>query len=56
MSEFLVSLVHYSGKFWYFYFNYVGSFELDLTSHLFYKFISVVSSILLYHMNGRRFI
>ena len=35
---------------------WVGNFELDLTSHLFYKFITVVSSILLYHMYGRRFI
>ena len=33
-----------------------GNFELDLTSHLFYKFINVVSTILLYCMYGRRFI
>ena len=33
-----------------------GNFELDLTSHLFYKLITVVSSILLYHMYGRRFL
>ena len=32
----------------------MGNFELDLTLHLFGKFIAVVSSILLYHMNGRR--
>ena len=31
---------------------YVGNFELDLTSYLFYKFITVVSTILLYHMYG----
>ena len=30
----------------------MGNFELDLTSHLFYKFITVVSSMLLYHMYG----
>ena len=34
----------------------MGNFELDLTSHIFYKFITVVSTILLYHMYGRRFI
>ena len=34
----------------------VGNFELDRTSHLLYKFITVVFSILLYHMYGRRFI
>ena len=33
----------------------VGNFELDLTSYLFYKFIAVVSTILLYHMYGRWF-
>ena len=32
------------------------NFELDLTSHLFHKFITVVSTILLHHMYGRRFI
>ena len=34
----------------------LGNFELDLTSYLFYKFITVVSTILLYHMYGRWFI
>ena len=34
----------------------VGIFELDLTSYLFYIFITVVSTILLYHMYGRWFI
>ena len=34
----------------------MGNFELGETSHLFYKFITVVSTILLYHMYGRRFI
>ena len=34
----------------------MGNFELDLISHLFYKFVTVVSSILLYHMYGRRII
>ena len=34
----------------------MGNFELGKTSHLFYMFITVVSSLLLYHMNGRRFI
>ena len=34
----------------------VGDFELDLTSYLFYNFITVVSTILLYHMHGRRFL
>ena len=34
-----------------------GEFELDQTSHLSYKFITVVSTIiLLYHMYGRRYI
>ena len=33
-----------------------GEFWLDLTSHLFYKFITIVSTILLYHMYGRRLI
>ena len=33
-----------------------GNFEIDLTSHVFYKFITVVYSILLYQMYGRRFI
>ena len=27
-------------------------FELDLTSYLFYKFVSVVPAMLLYHMYG----
>ena len=35
---------------------WVGNFELDLTSHLFYKCITVVSTVLLYHMYGKRFI
>ena len=41
-------------KCWYFYFEtWVGNFELDLTSHLFYKCITVVSTVvLLYHMYG----
>ena len=30
----------------------MGNFELDLTSHLFYKFVTVVSTILLYRMCG----
>ena len=34
----------------------MGNFELDPISHLFYEFITVVSTILLYHMYGRRFI
>ena len=34
----------------------VGNFELGKTSHLFYKLITVVSTILLYHMYGRRLI
>ena len=34
-----------------------GEFELDLTSNLFYKFITVVfTAVLLYHMYGRWFI
>ena len=35
-----------------------GNFELDLTSHLLYKFSTVVSSILLHlsYVYGRRFI
>ena len=33
---------------------WVGDFELDLTSYLFYKFVTVVSTILLYHfVTGR---
>ena len=32
------------------------NFELDLTSHLFYKCIAVVSTVLLYHVYGERFI
>ena len=38
---------------------WVGNFELDLTSHLFYRCITttvVVSTVLLYHMYGKRFI
>ena len=34
----------------------MGNFDLDQTSHLFYEFITVVSTILLYHMYGRQFI
>ena len=34
----------------------MGNFELGKTSRLFYKFITVVSTILLYHRYGRRFI
>ena len=34
----------------------VENFELDLTSYLFYTFITVVSTILLYHMYGGWFI
>ena len=34
---------------------WVGNFELDLTSHLFYKCSTVVSTTLLYRMNGKRF-
>ena len=34
----------------------MGNFELDLTSHLFYLFITLVSTILLFHMYGRRYI
>ena len=40
-------------------FMLVGNFELHLTSYLLYKFlttVTVVSTILLYHMYGRRFI
>ena len=37
---------------WYFFLLLVGNFELDLTSYLFYKFITVVSTILLYRMYG----
>ena len=37
-------------------FTKVGNFELDLTSDLFDKVITVVSTMLLYHMYGRRFI
>ena len=29
---------------------WVGNFELDLTSHLFYKCITVVSTVLLHHV------
>ena len=32
----------------------MGNFELGKTSYLFYKFITVVSTILLYHMYGGR--
>ena len=57
MSEFLLGgvlfFVHYNGKYLYF---KVGNFERGKTSHLFYKFITVVSTRLLYHMYGRRFI
>ena len=35
---------------------WVGNFELYLTSHLFYKCITVVSTVLLYHMYGKLFI
>ena len=53
MDEFLLGgvlfFVHY-GTCWYFYSIWMGNFELDLTSHLFYKFIAVVSTILLYHI------
>ena len=35
----------------------MGNFELGKTSQLFYKFITaVVSTIMLYHVYGRRFI
>ena len=34
----------------------MANFELDLTSHQLYEFIAVVSTKLLYHMYGRRFI
>ena len=49
-------MVHYNGKCWYFYFVWVGNFELGKISHLFYKCITVVSTVLLYHMYGKRFI
>ena len=34
----------------------MGNFELGKTSHVFYKFVTVVSTIPLYHMYGRRFV